>query len=69
MEGTENVASSSLPLDKVKAAAASGLSAAATKAKLFADQEEREIQRIVYGIVHHQVRVAASISPRESPIH
>ncbi|KAL1196200.1 SWI/SNF complex subunit SWI3C [Cardamine amara subsp. amara] len=35
-----------LPQDKVMAAFRAGLSAAATKAKLFADHEEREIQRL-----------------------
>lgn len=66
-QGTEaGGASSALPLDKVKAAAMSGLSAAATKAKLFADQEEREIQRLVAAIVHHQVCVSehTSFSPK-----
>jgi hypothetical protein len=33
-----------------------GLSAAATKCKLFADQEEREIQRLAATIINHQVR-------------
>ncbi|CAA7400340.1 unnamed protein product [Spirodela intermedia] len=56
-QGTEDGgASSALSIDKVKAAAMSGLSAAATKAKLFADQEEREIQRLVAAIVHHQLK-------------
>lgn len=44
-----------LPQDKVMAAFRAGLSAAATKAKLFADHEEREIQRLSANIVNHQV--------------
>lgn len=40
---------------KVKAAAEAGLAAAATKSKLFADHEEREIQRLSANIVNHQV--------------
>ncbi|XP_078440977.1 SWITCH/sucrose nonfermenting 3C [Wolffia australiana] len=59
-EGDQSVgdaaASSAVPLDKVKAAAMAGLSAAAMKAKLFADQEEREIQRLAAGIVHQQLK-------------
>ncbi|CAA6663842.1 unnamed protein product [Spirodela intermedia] len=66
-QGTEDGgASSALSIDKVKAAAMSGLSAAATKAKLFADQEEREIQRLVAAIVHHQ-RSASGCRRRGSP--
>lgn len=41
--------------DKVKSATMFGLSAAAIKSKLFADQEEREIQRITAAIINHQV--------------
>lgn len=44
-----------LPQDKVMAAFRAGLSAASTKAKLFADHEEREIQRLSANIVNHQV--------------
>lgn len=44
-----------LPCEKVKAAAKAGLSAAAMKAKLFADHEEREIQRLSANIINHQV--------------
>uniref|UniRef100_J3MPH6 SMARCC C-terminal domain-containing protein n=1 Tax=Oryza brachyantha TaxID=4533 RepID=J3MPH6_ORYBR len=33
-----------------------GLSAAATKCKLFADQEEREIQRLTATIINHQLK-------------
>ena len=44
-----------LPQDKVMDAFRAGLSAASTKAKLFADHEEREIQRLSANIVNHQV--------------
>ncbi|CAJ1974255.1 unnamed protein product [Sphenostylis stenocarpa] len=44
-----------LSVEKVKDAAKAGLSAAAMKAKLFADHEEREIQRLCANIVNHQV--------------
>ncbi|KAK6114913.1 hypothetical protein DH2020_007182 [Rehmannia glutinosa] len=43
-----------LSAEKVKAAAKDGLAAAAVKAKLFADHEEREIQRLSANIVNHQ---------------
>eukprot|EP00258_Populus_trichocarpa_P035224 XP_024451243.1 SWI/SNF complex subunit SWI3C isoform X2 [Populus trichocarpa] len=43
-----------LSSEKVKAAAKAGLAAAATKAKLFADHEEREIQRLSANIINHQ---------------
>ncbi|XP_021658852.2 SWI/SNF complex subunit SWI3C isoform X2 [Hevea brasiliensis] len=42
--------------EKVKAAAKAGLAAAATKAKLFADHEEREIQRLSANIINHQLK-------------
>lgn len=45
-----------LTLEFVKMAARSGLSAAAMKAKLFADQEEREIQRLSATIINHQLK-------------
>ncbi|XP_023645194.1 SWI/SNF complex subunit SWI3C isoform X2 [Capsella rubella] len=45
-----------LPQDKVMVAFRAGLSAAATKAKLFADHEEREIQRLSANIVNHQLK-------------
>ncbi|CAL0319418.1 unnamed protein product [Lupinus luteus] len=45
-----------LSSEKVKDAAKAGLSAAATKAKLFADHEEREIQRLCANIVNHQLK-------------
>lgn len=44
--------------EKVQAAAKAGLAAAATKAKLFADHEEREIQRLSANIINHQVRLS-----------
>jgi SWI/SNF related-matrix-associated actin-dependent regulator of chromatin subfamily C len=46
-----------LSSEKVKAAAKAGLAAAATKAKLFADHEEREIQRLSANIINHQVEL------------
>ncbi|KAL3638847.1 hypothetical protein CASFOL_016754 [Castilleja foliolosa] len=45
-----------LSAEKVKAAAKDGLAAAAVKAKLFADHEEREIQRLSANIVNHQLK-------------
>ncbi|XP_022773289.1 SWI/SNF complex subunit SWI3C isoform X2 [Durio zibethinus] len=45
-----------LSAEKVKAAAEAGLAAAAMKAKLFADHEEREIQRLSANIVNHQLK-------------
>lgn len=39
----------------VKRAAASAMAAAAVKAKLLADQEEREMQRLVTIVIEHQV--------------
>ncbi|KAG8089360.1 hypothetical protein GUJ93_ZPchr0011g27836 [Zizania palustris] len=51
-----NGASSSIAPEKVKHAAICGLSAAATKSKLFADQEEREIQRLTATIINHQLK-------------
>lgn len=44
-----------LSAERVKVAAKAGLAAAATKAKLFADHEEREIQRLSANIINHQV--------------
>ncbi|KAK8958821.1 SWI/SNF complex subunit SWI3C [Platanthera guangdongensis] len=48
--------SNSLSCDHVKHAAVCGLSAAAVKAKLFADQEEREVQRLAANIINHQLK-------------
>ncbi|KAI3464540.1 hypothetical protein Pfo_021203 [Paulownia fortunei] len=45
-----------LSAGKVKAAAKDGLAAAAMKAKLFADHEEREIQRLSANIINHQLK-------------
>lgn len=45
-----------LSAEKVKDAAKAGLSAAAMKAKLFADHEEREIQRLCANIINHQLK-------------
>ncbi|XVE95527.1 hypothetical protein REPUB_Repub02eG0105100 [Reevesia pubescens] len=45
-----------LQKEKVKAAAKAGLAAAAMKAKLFADHEEREIQRLSANIINHQLK-------------
>lgn len=50
-------AASPLAPEHVKFAAMCGLSAAAMKAKLFADQEEREIQRLAATIITHQVPI------------
>ncbi|XP_044475678.1 SWI/SNF complex subunit SWI3C-like isoform X2 [Mangifera indica] len=54
--GQNGVEVSSIPADKIKMAAKAGLSAAATKAKLFADHEEREIQRLSANIINHQLK-------------
>ena len=40
---------------RVKRAAASAMAAAAVKAKLLADQEEREMQRLIGVVIDHQV--------------
>ncbi|CAJ1971908.1 unnamed protein product [Sphenostylis stenocarpa] len=45
-----------LSFEKVKDAAKAGLSAAAMKAKLFADHEEREIQRLCANIVNTKLK-------------
>ncbi|OMP07271.1 hypothetical protein COLO4_07483 [Corchorus olitorius] len=45
-----------LSTEKVKAAAKAGLAAAAMKSKLFADHEEREIQRLSANIINHQLK-------------
>ncbi|XP_074371226.1 SWI/SNF complex subunit SWI3C-like [Apium graveolens] len=41
---------------KLRAASKAGLSAAATKSKLFADHEEREIQRLSANIINYQLK-------------
>ncbi|XP_047087902.1 SWI/SNF complex subunit SWI3C homolog [Lolium rigidum] len=48
--------SSSVSPENVKHAALCGLSAAAMKSKLFADQEEREIQRLAAIVINHQLK-------------
>ncbi|XP_062204066.1 SWI/SNF complex subunit SWI3C homolog isoform X2 [Phragmites australis] len=53
---SETEPSSSISHEAVKNAAMCGLSAAATKSKLFADQEEREIQRLAATIINHQLK-------------
>ncbi|KAG6408323.1 hypothetical protein SASPL_131328 [Salvia splendens] len=45
-----------LSAEKVISAAEDGLAAAAMKAKLFADHEEREIQRLSANIINHQLK-------------
>ncbi|XWS23700.1 hypothetical protein CRYUN_Cryun28dG0037600 [Craigia yunnanensis] len=45
-----------LSVEKVKAAAKVGLAAAAMKAKLFVDHEEREIQRLSANIINRPKR-------------
>uniref|UniRef100_A0A0D6QTX4 Uncharacterized protein n=1 Tax=Araucaria cunninghamii TaxID=56994 RepID=A0A0D6QTX4_ARACU len=51
-----SIASSTLTPKKIKLASMAGLSAAALKAKMFADQEERDIQRLATNIVGHQLK-------------
>ncbi|XP_020593331.1 SWI/SNF complex subunit SWI3C isoform X2 [Phalaenopsis equestris] len=53
--------SNSLSSEHVRYAALCGLSAAATKTKLFADQEEREVQRLAANIISHQVYLLGNI--------
>ncbi|KAK6938377.1 SANT/Myb domain, partial [Dillenia turbinata] len=45
-----------LSAEKVQNATKAGLAAAAVKAKLFADHEEREIQRLAANIINHQLK-------------
>ncbi|KAL4596190.1 hypothetical protein ACB092_12G146700 [Castanea dentata] len=56
VHGGQNEAKIPLSAEEVKAAAKAGLAAAATKAKLFADHEEREIQRLSANIINHQLK-------------
>uniref|UniRef100_A0A803NAT4 SWI/SNF complex subunit SWI3C n=1 Tax=Chenopodium quinoa TaxID=63459 RepID=A0A803NAT4_CHEQI len=51
-----NSEASYLSAEKVKCAAKAGLAAATMKAKLFADHEEREIQRLSANIINHQLK-------------
>lgn len=53
-----------LSAEKVLAAAKDGLAAAAMKSKLFADHEEREIQRLSANIINHQVLSMSSFLNR-----
>ncbi|KAE9445657.1 hypothetical protein C3L33_22444, partial [Rhododendron williamsianum] len=55
-EVTQNGVVAPLSDEKVRSAAKAGLAAAATKAKLFADHEEREIQRLSANIINHQLK-------------
>ncbi|XP_042477794.1 SWI/SNF complex subunit SWI3C isoform X1 [Macadamia integrifolia] len=55
LRGQNDTVSAQLSIEGVKNAAKSGLAAAATKAKLFAEHEEREIQRMAATIINHQV--------------
>ncbi|MBA0566438.1 hypothetical protein Golob_011253, partial [Gossypium lobatum] len=55
-----------LSAEKVKAAAKAGLAAAAMKAKLFADHEEREIQRLSANIINHQYLIHISITAMDT---
>ncbi|XP_023747544.2 SWI/SNF complex subunit SWI3C isoform X2 [Lactuca sativa] len=48
--------SSNITPEKMRDAVRAGLAAAATKAKLFADHEEREIQRLSANIINHQLK-------------
>ncbi|KAL8141230.1 hypothetical protein V2J09_007251, partial [Rumex salicifolius] len=51
-----NAETTTLSAKKVEFAAKAGLAAAAVKAKLFADHEEREIQRLSANIINHQLK-------------
>uniref|UniRef100_J3NBU2 SWI/SNF complex subunit SWI3C n=1 Tax=Oryza brachyantha TaxID=4533 RepID=J3NBU2_ORYBR len=54
--GPNSDSNSAISSENVRHAAMCGLSAAATKCKLFADQEEREIQRLTATIINHQLK-------------
>ena len=41
---------------RLRLAAATGLAAASVQAKLLADQEEREVQRLVLAAIEHQFK-------------
>ncbi|KAF8711173.1 hypothetical protein HU200_029185 [Digitaria exilis] len=51
-----NGASPAVSPENVRHAATCGLSAAAMKSKLFADQEEREVQRLAATVINHQLK-------------
>jgi SWI/SNF related-matrix-associated actin-dependent regulator of chromatin subfamily C len=53
---TEAIINTPVSAENVRTAAKAGLAAAATKAKLFADHEEREIQRLSANIINHQLK-------------
>ncbi|RZC78350.1 hypothetical protein C5167_002542 [Papaver somniferum] len=55
-DGINALSSAPLSTQSVKVAAKVGLAAAAMKAKLFADHEEREIQRMAACIINHQLK-------------
>jgi len=55
VNGKLNISEEVLSATHVKRAAASAMAAAAVKAKLLADQEEREMQRLVTIVIEHQV--------------
>lgn len=55
VNGKLNISEEVLSTAHVKRAAASAMAAAAVKAKLLADQEEREMQRLVTIVIEHQV--------------
>ncbi|KAJ8563616.1 hypothetical protein K7X08_032068 [Anisodus acutangulus] len=54
--GQHDAGGAPLSTESVRAAAKVGLAAAAIKSKLFADHEEREIQRLSANIVNHQLK-------------
>lgn len=54
--GQHDAGGTPLSTESVRAAAKVGLAAAAVKSKLFADHEEREIQRLSANIVNHQLK-------------
>lgn len=54
--GQHDTGGAPLSTESVRAAAKVGLAAAAIKSKLFADHEEREIQRLSANIVNHQLK-------------
>lgn len=53
--GQNEMGATPISLWKVIAAAKAGVAAAATKAKLFADHEEREIQSLSANLINQQV--------------
>lgn len=50
-----NISEEAISSSHVNRAAANAMAAAAIKAKLLADQEEREMQRLVTIVIEHQV--------------